>query len=182
MIDLFRWCILFLRERLFIFIKILEGEFVLARLSSEDRERILADFHTGTFSQRELAKKYGVSPATINKITKNLTPKNEHIVNTKVSLITELIEQSEHEVNAVEEAVHQQTKHLIFFQNSALKNQELANQQLSEESELYDLKLHADLTSKNKQTVLGKDADTNININNNQQNNINEVKVTFLED
>ena len=80
-------------------------------------------------------------------------------------------------------------KHLIYFQNSALKNQELANKQLNEDSELYDselydLKLHADLTSKNKQTVLGKDADTNININNqnNQQTNINEVKVTFLED
>jgi len=157
----------------------------MARLSAVDKEKILADFHTGGFSQRDLSKKYSVSVATVNKLTKGLTPKNEHIVNAKVSVIKELNEQSEHEVNAVEEAVHQQTKHLLFFQDSALKNQKLANEQLDNESGLYDLKLHSDITSKNKQTVLGKDADTNINIQNNntqQSLEVTGIKVSFDED
>jgi len=157
----------------------------MARLSLDDKEKILADFHTGAFTQRELAKKYGVSASTINKMTKGLTPKNEHIVNAKVSVIAELSEQSEHEVNAIEEAVRKQAEHLLFFQNSALKNQNLANEKLNDESGLYDLKLHSDITSKNKQTVLGKDADTNINIQNNntqQSLEVTGIKVSFDED
>ena len=153
----------------------------MARLSSEDREKILADFHIGE-SQNSLAKKYGVSPATINKICKGITPKFKDKVNTVTSIKRELIEESEYQSECFDAKVNDNLKHLIFFQNSALKNQELANKQLSEDSELYDLKLHADLTSKNKQTVLGKDIDTQVNINNNQQTNIQEIGVTFLDE
>ena len=145
----------------------------MARLSEEDKEKILADFHTGHFSQRELAKRYGVSVATINKMTKGLKPKNEHKVNTLVSVNRELAEQSEHEVNSVYKVVDERVKHLLYFSDTALRNQKLANEKISEESELYDLKLHSEITAKNKQTVLGKDVDTQININNtNTQNNV----------
>jgi len=153
----------------------------MARLSSEDREKILADFHIGE-SQNSLAKKYGVSPATINKICKGITPKFKDKVNTVTSIKRELIEESEYQSECFDAKVNDNLKHLIYFQNSALKNQELANKQLNEDSELYDLKLHADLTSKNKQTVLGKDIDTQVNINNNQQTNIQEIGVTFLDE
>jgi len=154
----------------------------MARLSSEDREKILADFHIGE-SQNSLAKKYGVSPATINKICKGITPKFKDKVNTVTSIKRELIEESEYQSECFDAKVNDNLKHLIFFQNSALKNQELANKQLNEDSELYDLKLHADLTSKNKQTVLGKDIDTQVNINNqNNQQTIQEIGVTFLDE
>ena len=153
----------------------------MARLSSEDREKILADFHIGE-SQNSLAKKYKVSPATINKICKGITPKFKDKVNTVTSIKRELIEESEYQSECFDAKVNDNLKHLIYFQNSALKNQELANKQLNEDSELYDLKLHADLTSKNKQTVLGKDIDTQVNINNNQQTNIQEIGVTFLDE
>ena len=143
----------------------------MARLTENTKELILADFHTGRYSQRELAKKYKVSNATINKIVKGIEPKHKEKVNAQISIITALSEESEHEVNAVHNAVEEATKHLLFFQNSALRNQKLANNQLSEESELYDLKLHADITAKNKQSVLGKEADTQVNIQNNNQNN-----------
>ena len=142
----------------------------MARLSEEDKEKILADFHTGHFSQRELAKRYGVSVATINKMTKGLKPKNEHKVNTLVSVNRELAEQSEHEVNSVHKVVDERVKHLLYFSDTALRNQKLANEKISEESELFDLKLHSEITAKNKQTVLGKDVDTQININ--TQNNV----------
>ncbi len=48
----------------------------MARLSDNDKELILADFHTGQFVQRELAKKYEVSTATINKLTKGVEPES----------------------------------------------------------------------------------------------------------
>jgi predicted GIY-YIG superfamily endonuclease len=44
----------------------------VARLSDKERDLILADYHTGHFTQRELSKKYSVSTATINKLTKDV--------------------------------------------------------------------------------------------------------------
>jgi len=76
-------------------------------------------------------------------------------------------------VNAVQKAIDERTKHLIFFQKSALKNQSLANRFLDEEADVNTLRTHAEITAKNKQTVLGKDAETQVNITNTnaQQNN-----------
>ena len=46
----------------------------MAKLTDKIRERILADFNIGK-SQNWLANEYELSPATINKICKGLTPK-----------------------------------------------------------------------------------------------------------
>lgn len=150
----------------------------MARLTSEDKELILADFHTGQYTHRELAKKYKVSHVTVGKLVKGLSPKHKDKVTAQIAIATELSEESYQEVTAVTKAVEDGTKHLLFFQNSALKNQKFANAQISEDSELYDLKLHADITSKNKQSVLGRDADTQVNIQNNTQNNLEATGIT----
>lgn len=55
-------------------------------LSEKEIKEILADYHTGQYSQRELAKKYARSLGTINKLTKTETPANEHIVNAQVTI------------------------------------------------------------------------------------------------
>ena len=153
----------------------------MARLTDEDREKILADFHIGE-SQNSLAKKYSCSPATINKICKGVSPKYKDKVNTVTTIKRELAGESEYQSECFNAKVNDNLKHLQLFQNSALRNQELANKQIDEESELADLKLHSEITSKNKQSVLGKDIDTQVNIQNNQQTNLNEIKVKFLED
>jgi len=156
----------------------------MARLNSEDKEKILADFHTGAYTNRELAKRYGVSHVTIGKITKGLSPKHKEKVTTQISIIADLAEESYQEVTAINEVVTKATKHLVFFQNSALKNQKLANALLDgEEVDMFNLKAHADITLKNKQTVLGKDTDTSINIQNNNQNNqLSKIDINFLDE
>ncbi len=152
----------------------------MARLKKDEKEKILADWKTGHFSQNKLARKYDVSPATINKLCKGVKQENASLVNTQVALNVELSEKSEYEVNSIHLAVEERTKHLIFFQNSALRNQKLANEKLSEHSDLNEIKAHADITQKNKQTVLGKDIDTQVNIQNtNAQQNI--LKVEWVE-
>jgi len=154
----------------------------LARLSNDAKEKILADFHTGAYSQRELAKKYGVSTATINKITKGLEPKHKAKVNAQISLLRELSEESEHEVNAFTSVIKEKTKHLSFFQNAALKNQHLANELLESAASLQEIEAHARITAKNKETVLGKDIETQVNIQNNNQNNqANILKIEVVE-
>ena len=78
----------------------------MARLTDEDKESILAEFHTGVYSNNELAKRWNTSHTTVNKIVKDLKPKNSGIVSSQIANRTELAEQSFKEVSAVETAVN----------------------------------------------------------------------------
>ena len=58
------------------------------------------------------------------------------------------------------------------FTDSALRNQELSNLTIEQsynqgELSIGELKAHSDITAKNKETVLGKQPDTAIQVNNN---------------
>ena len=152
----------------------------MARLTDDERESLLADYHTGQFTQRQLSKRYGVSTATVNKLTKGVEPKHEHRVNTIATMKAELAEESEQERDAVHLAIEEKTKHLILFDSSALKNQKMANKALDslEEGEreptvddLQDIEAHSRITQRNKDTVIGKEPITKIENVNAQQNN-----------
>lgn len=147
----------------------------MAKITPLIKEQILAEYKAGK-TQRRLALLYEVSPATINKICKGVIQENKEIVNTQVAIHQALSQKSEQEVNAINKEVKERTKYLVFFQKSALKNQNIANKKIDDGSSLSELKDHSQITSKNKETVLGKDADVNIQ-NNNTNNNI---KVEFV--
>jgi len=93
----------------------------MARLTEEDRELILADYNTGHYTQRELAKKYDTSHVTIGKITKGIEPKHKDKVTTQIAIATELSQESYHEVKAVETLVSEKTKHLKLINDNATK-------------------------------------------------------------
>lgn len=147
----------------------------MPRLSNADREvrdnKILALWKAGK-SQNQLALEFEVSPSIINKLCKGVPQDNVNIVNAQVSINTLLHDKSEYEVNAIHNEVEERTRHLIFFKNSALRNQQLANAQINELTKIQDLESHSRLTKNNKDTVLGKDLDTQINI----QNNVNTLE------
>ena len=88
----------------------------MARLTDDDRTLILADYHTGHYTQRELSRKYEVSTATINKLTKGIEPKHTEKVNAIVTATRELSMESEQEVNAVHKVVDEQVRreNLVF--------------------------------------------------------------------
>lgn len=151
----------------------------MARLTEDKKTLILADFHTGYFSQRKLADKYEVSTATINKLTKGIEPKHLDKVNAQVSINTALSVESEQEVNAVHSIVNARTKYLLYFQNSAIKGQDIANKGIANLEKMIKkqedendgesilattcmniIKDHATITKMNKETVLGKEVDT----------------------
>jgi len=137
----------------------------VARLTDKDRELILADWHTGQYSQRELAKRYNTSNVTVSKLVSGIAPKHAEKVNAQIAIRTALADESLHEVNAVNKAVDEGTKQLLFFNNSLLKNQALANKKLNDELGLNELDIHSRLTTRNKEGVLGKSPDTNITNN-----------------
>jgi hypothetical protein len=82
-------------------------------------------------------------------------------------------------VNAIVNAVDERTKHLLLFQNSALKNQQKANELLDLTDDMKDIESHARITKTNKETVLGKDPETVINNANVQQEVNNKMIVEF---
>jgi gatB/yqey family protein len=135
----------------------------MAKLTEAIKEKILADFHTGAYTVRQLADKYDVSHVTIVKMTKGLAPKNKEKVTTLVAVKTELAEQSYQEVTSVNEVVNEKTKHLIYFQNAALRNQKKADEMLEMSDRIADVEAHSRITARNKETVLGREADTVIN-------------------
>lgn len=73
----------------------------MARLTDHQKELILADYHTGKYSQRKLAEKHSVSIGTINKITKEEIPQNEHLVNAQISLTTAKAYLTNEQMNAI---------------------------------------------------------------------------------
>ena len=73
----------------------------MARLTDKDRELILADYHTGEYSQRELSKRHSVSVGTISKITKEETVQNEHIMNAQVTVLRAKSELPNEQMNAI---------------------------------------------------------------------------------
>ena len=60
----------------------------MARLTDHDKKLLIADYHTNKYSQRDLAKKYNISIGTVNNLTKEITPQNEHLVNAQISILS----------------------------------------------------------------------------------------------
>jgi len=73
----------------------------MAKITDATKEKILADFHTGKFSQRELAKKHNVSKTLIANLTSGLKPKNDHLVEAQISLLSAKQSLSEAEMTAI---------------------------------------------------------------------------------
>ena len=153
----------------------------MARLTEQDKELILADFHTGYFTVRELAEKYNTSHTTINKLTKGVEPKHKDKVDKLISIKSDLATESLQEVYSVDNVVKDRTKHLVFFQNAAIRGQQKANDLLEEVAEMKDLLAYANLTKTNKETVLGKDPETVIN-NANVQSNDTAMQINIIRD
>ena len=143
----------------------------MAKITDEIRAKILDEFHLGK-SQNWLANEYEVSPATINKICKGITPKYKEKVNIVSSIKSEILQESKFLSECFDKEVNTRTQYLLLFQNSALKNQAKANELLELTEDMKDIESHSRLTKTNKETVLGKDPETVINNANVQSNEL----------
>tara|TARA_R110000822_G_C15005403_1_gene461290 strand:+ start:113 stop:577 length:465 start_codon:yes stop_codon:yes gene_type:complete len=74
-------------------------------MAKYDKEALLADYHTGDYSQRQLAKKHKISNGTVANITKGLGKKNERLIQMKVEVAQEVELLNEQELSAIEHSV-----------------------------------------------------------------------------
>jgi len=97
-------------------------------LSNELKEKIIADFLTGQFTQRDLADEYEVSLGVVNKLTKGKDKTNEQIVNALITAEQALDGQNEQNVRAVRSIVNSKIKALRYLHAASLKNVRAAMQ------------------------------------------------------
>ena len=156
----------------------------MGKITDKIKEQIIADYKAG-ISQNQLAKNYKLSPATINKLCKNIPQENIEIVNTLVNTAIAtnraLEGKSQIEVNSIERIVDEKTRHLLYFQNAALRNQKIANEMLKTAKTIGDIEAHSRITARNKETILGKEPQTIINNTNAQQTEVTEIRRTIVK-
>lgn len=139
----------------------------MARLTDEDKEKILADWHTGQFSVRELGARHNIGKTTIAKLVQGIEPKHKDKVDALVSVRTALAQESGQEVDSVYRAVEEKTRHLQFLHNATLKNISVMAKKLNESATIKDHKDAQDAIHKAGQTlgVVEQFASQNISVN-----------------
>lgn len=137
-------------------------------ISDETVSKLIADWRTGNYSQRELADRHKVSTGFVAKHTKGVEQDVSSLVSAGVEYrrgLSEISEQSAHVAHAVEEAVDEKVRDFMFFRSAALRNVSEAMKLQPDSHRAF--KDRAETILKGKETVLGKSPETAIQINNN---------------
>lgn len=161
----------------------------MAKLTPKQWELAKQDYEIHGLSYSELVEKYGMSKGSISKRAKDecwKQGKNEHLIQKKVSVIKEL-QETEQQIGQLEPVVQKSIEHEVsirlarenLFIDSALRNQKKANEMLDMAAELSEINQHSQITARNKETVLGKQPDTAIQINNGVESN--NLTVEFID-
>lgn len=137
----------------------------MPRFSPELKEKIRSEFKAGA-SKNSLSKKYGVSIGAVFKLCKDLSTENENLVKKQIALKMEIESKSKAEVKAINERISEISKAMEFFSNAAIKNQQKANLFLESVDKIADCESFARTTAKNKEIVLGREPNNQINVNN----------------
>jgi DNA-binding XRE family transcriptional regulator len=147
----------------------------MARLTPDQKEQILQRWRAGD-TQGSLAKKFGISKSTVNAICKGVDQDNAEITNAQIKINHHLMMKPNAEANAILEIVDEKTQLIKFFKDSAVRNQQIANKIIEESGDDLNMMMvesHSRITKNNKETALGKQPDTAIQINN--TNNPQEI-------
>jgi len=134
-------------------------------------DAIVRDWRIGKLSIRELAEKHGVSRGKTGELCKGMPKDAAVIVDVGVQYRQALAEHDGRMVDAIEKEVEEQTKHIQFFNNAALKNVSVAVKKIGENTTQAEHRMCADTIRIGRETVLGRTPDTIIHNSNAQQNN-----------
>jgi transposase len=141
---------------------------------------ILTDWRIGNTSQRKLAQKYSVSIGTVSNICKGVEQDGVSIVNAGTQYRQALAAHDEQMVNAIEQAVSEKTKHIQFFNNATVKNLSVMLTKIKPEvvkkgvvveagTSINDHRIAQAAIKDGRETVLGKDPTTAVQINDNSE-------------
>lgn len=136
-------------------------------IPKEKIDKILAEWRTGSYSQRDLADKHKVSAGMVAKLTKGIDKDCERIVSAGVAYNQGLSGHDEQTVSAITMAVEERSRYIKFFNDAALTNTKRALSLPCETQQDHERLSNTILRS--KEVVLGKQPDTAIQVNNTPQ-------------
>ena len=146
--------------------------------SIEKWERAKAYFESGQYTLSQINQKTGISISKISEKAKKEKwekGKNADYIAAKTTIAEKKGKEKENIISVLDEIADEKTKHLLYFQNSAIKNQQKANELLEFAEDLSDLDAHSRITARNKETVLGKEPAAQIT--NAQQTQIQQIVI-----
>lgn len=91
-------------------------------MAKYDAELIVNEFRTGKFSQRDLAKRHGVSVGLVNKLTKGNDKAFNEVVNAQMTINTATLLLSESEMNAIVNVANELTFNTSLITNATQMN------------------------------------------------------------
>jgi len=160
----------------------------VARLSKEQWEALRVDYEVKGMTLSELSSKYGADRGNISKRSKKYNwqrEKVQQIIGDKISAAKALGDIAERTttldsnvVIAIEKEVDRRMRLEGLFTDSIEYNQNLANQILKAKdasAELQDLNIHSQITNRNKDGIMGKMPQTQVNIQNNVSTDADSV-------
>lgn len=137
-------------------------------IDDQVREDVRIEWRQGKLNQRDIANKYKISPAAVNKICKGVERDLADVVNKSIEIRQEFNKLSEREVNAVNNTADTIVSRLEWLNEQAMKN--VSQAMKAQAVEQADFRQRADTILKAKETLVGKTPDTAIQINNQQDN------------
>ena len=139
---------------------------------------IVAEWRTGAYSIRDLAKRHDVSHGVCGKLCKGVIKDMATTVDAGLLYMGGLAGHDGQLVDAVRTVVDERTKHMQFFTNAAVRNVSMAVKKLSEETSQAEHRLCAETISKGRDTVLGKEPAVQIDNKEGGQMIVNIVRYT----
>ena len=152
--------------------------------SVEKWERTRAYFESGQYTLSQISEKVGISKSKISERAKKEQwerGKNADYIEAKKTIAATKGNEKGMTVAILDEIADEKTKHLLYFQNAALRNQKKADEMLEMSDRIADVEAHSRITARNKETIFGKEPQTIINNTNAQQNQITEIKRTIVK-
>lgn len=70
-----------------------------------DKNKLISDWKTGAYTQRDLAHKHKISPGMVARIVKDVPKESEQLVSKKIEIEHALTLKSEQEVSSIDEVV-----------------------------------------------------------------------------
>ena len=144
----------------------------------EKWERARAYFESGQYTLAQINQKTGISISKISEKAKREKwekGRNADYIAAKTTIAEKKGKERENIISVLDEIADEKTKHMLYFQNSAIKNQQKANELLESTDNLTDLDAHSRITARNKETVLGKEPAAQIT--NAQQTQIQQIVI-----
>lgn len=146
--------------------------------------KIVADWRTGEYTQRDLTERHQVSAGTVSKHTKGVAQDVSELVSVGVEYRSGLAEHSlrgDFVASSIESAVAERLRYLAYFNKAAMVLTRAAMQRVHDDPNLpiQDIRHVSEVVARQRDCVLGKGPETTIQISATPQTTIDASKLNI---